>query len=133
MKAVSLIIGLAIGLALSLAVALGVAWYFMRDQDAGPDAVQGTLETEDNGARPRGAAGPAPENASEKAARIASERSAKFEALDTEKDGKLTLTEFTGDRQPAEAARWFERRDVDHDGFVSLTEYLPALPLPAAR
>ena len=54
---------------------------------------------------------------------------AKFDALDTDKDGKLTLTEFTGDRQPAEAARWFERRDVDRDGSVSREEYLPGLPL----
>ena len=43
MKAVSLIVGLAIGLALSLTVAVGVAWYFMRAQSAGPDAVQETL------------------------------------------------------------------------------------------
>ena len=125
MKAVSLIVGLAIGLALSLTVALGVAWYFMRDQNTGAVAVQNTLETETTGARPRGAGGSAAEGASERAAKI--------EALDTDKDGKLTLIEFTGDREPGEAARWFERRDVDHDGFVSLTEYLPALPLSEAR
>ena len=129
MKAVSLIAGLAIGLALSLTVALGVAWYFMRNQNTGPDAVQATLEMETDGARPRGAGEAAVEDANEKAARIASERSAKFDALDTDKDGKLTLTEFTGDRQPAEAARWFERRDVDRDGSVSREEYLPGLPL----
>ena len=132
MKAVSLIIGLAIGLALSLTVALGVAWYFMRAHNTGPDAVQGTLETEPNGARPRGAAGLAPESASERADKVTGERSAKFDALDTDKDGKLTLIEFTGDRQPAEAARWFERRDVDHDGFVNRTEYLPEMPLSGA-
>ena len=133
MKAVSLIVGLAIGLALSLTVAVGVAWYFMRDQTAEPDAVQSTLEVEPHGARPQSAGGPAAEGASEKAARVASERSAKFEAIDTDKDGKLTLTEFTGDREPGEAARWFERRDVDHDGSVSRTEYLPVLPLSEAR
>lgn len=133
MKTTSLIVGLAIGLALCLTVAVGVAWYFMRTQNTGPDAVQGTLETETADARPRGDGGPAAEGASEKAARIASERSAKFDALDTDKDGKLTLTEFTADRTPAEAARWFERRDVDRDGFVNQKEYLPALPLLEGR
>lgn len=133
MKAVSLIVGLVIGLALSVTLAVGVAWYFMRAQNTGPDAVQGTLETQTTGMRPRGDGGPAAEGASEKAARVARERAAKFEALDTDKDGKLTLTEFTGDREPGEAARWFERRDVDHDGSVSREEYLPALPLSEAR
>ncbi len=132
MKAVSLIVGLAIGLALSLTVAVGVAWYFMRAQNAGPDAVQATLEMETDGARPQDAGVVVLKNAIENAARVATERSAKFDALDTDKDGKLTLTEFTGDRQPAEAARWFERRDADHDGFVNRTEYLPEMPLSGA-
>ena len=116
-------VGLAIGLVLSLTLAVGVAWYFMRAQNAGPDAVQGTLETEINGAGARGGGA---------AAGDTSKRAAKFESLDTDKDGKLTLAEFTADRQSAEAARWFERRDVDHDGFVNRTEYLPEMPLSGA-
>ena len=117
MKAVSLIVGLAIGLALSLTVAVGVARYFTRQQNAGPDAVQSTVEMETDGARPRGGGGAAvgDNNA----------RAAKFEALDTDKDGKLTLAEFSGARKTAEAAKWFERRDADHDGFLSREEFLP--------
>ena len=65
------------------------------------------------------------EGAREKAARVASERAAKFDALDTDKDGKLTLAEFSGARKTAEAAKWFERRDADHDGFLSREEFLP--------
>jgi hypothetical protein len=116
MKAVSLIVGLAIGLALSLTVALGVAWYFMRAQNAGPDAVQGTLEMEIDGARPRGGGVVAGDN---------NPRAAKFAELDLDKDGKLTLAEFSGARKTAEAAKWFERRDADHDGFLSREEFLP--------
>jgi hypothetical protein len=111
-----LIVGLAIGLALSLTVALGVAWSFMREQNAGPDAVQGTLETEINGARPRGGGGAAAGN---------NVRAAKFAELETDKDGKLTLAEFGVGRKPAEAAKWFKRRDADHDGFLGREEFLP--------
>ena len=125
MKAVSLIVGLAIGLALSLSVALGVAWYFMRAQNAGLAAVE-SAATEPAPIVVGGGGGRAP-------AGVTSERASKFEVLDTDKDGKLTLSEFTADRQSAEAARWFERRDLDHDGFVSRTEYQPGLPLSAPR
>jgi hypothetical protein len=55
-------------------------------------------------------------------------RLGKFVELDTDKDGKLNLTEFSGTREPAEATRWFKQRDFDEDGFVSRDEYLPAQP-----
>lgn len=119
-----LLVGLAIGLVLSLTVAVGVAWYFMRAQNAGTDAVDDTLETEINGAGPCSGDGTAGGN---------NARAAKFVSLETDQDGKLTLAEFTADRQPAEAARWFERRDVDSDGFVNRTEYLPVMPLSKGR
>ncbi len=52
-------------------------------------------------------------------------RAAKFAALDTDQDGKLSLSEFGAGRAPAEAAKWFGRRDADHDGFISKQEFLP--------
>jgi hypothetical protein len=52
-------------------------------------------------------------------------RAAKFAALDSDHDGKLSLSEFGAGRAPAEAAKWFGRRDADHDGFISKQEFLP--------
>lgn len=49
----------------------------------------------------------------------------KFAKLDTDQDGKLSLTEFSIDRTPKFAAKWFERRDADRDGFLSLAEFVP--------
>lgn len=60
-------------------------------------------------------------------------RADKFAALDTDRDGRLNLTEFTAGRAPAEAAKWFERRDADHDGFLSKQEFLPQSASPKAR
>ena len=52
-------------------------------------------------------------------------RAAKFAEPDFDKDGKLTLAEFSGARKPAEAAEWFQRRDTDRDGFLSREEFPP--------
>jgi EF hand len=52
-------------------------------------------------------------------------RAAKFDALDTDQDGKLSLAEFGVGRSPADATKWFGRRDADHDGFLSRQEFLP--------
>jgi hypothetical protein len=52
-------------------------------------------------------------------------RTAKFTALDTDQDGKLSQAEFGVGRSPADAAKWFGRRDADQDGFISKQEFLP--------
>jgi hypothetical protein len=55
----------------------------------------------------------------------ANARAAKFAALDTDHDGRLSLSEFSVGRGATEAAKWFGRRDVDRDGFLSRQEFLP--------
>ena len=52
-------------------------------------------------------------------------RAARFAALDTDHDGRLSLSEFSVGRGTTEAAKWFGRRDGDHDGFLSRQEFLP--------
>ncbi|HTG45479.1 MAG TPA: EF-hand domain-containing protein [Verrucomicrobiae bacterium] len=52
-------------------------------------------------------------------------RTAKFVALDTDQDGRLSLAEFGMGRSPTESAKWFKRRDADQDGFLSKHEFLP--------
>ena len=73
-----------------------------------------------------------PDSESENAPRD-NPRIAKFAELDTNRDGLLNLTEFTGERKPKEAEKWFRLRDVDGDGFVNLTEYAPPLPIPKTK
>jgi hypothetical protein len=117
MKRTFLIVVPIIGLAVGLSVVVGGAWYFMRQQNNGSTAIRGAApETEPIDAEAGPAGGPAGRN---------NARAAKFETLDIDRDGKLNLAEFTGDRKPAEAAKWFERRDMNHDGFISREEFLP--------
>lgn len=124
MKRTFLIIALIIGLALGLSVAVGVAWYFLRAQSAGPTAIQAKPETEPIDAGAVGAGGTAGGN---------NARAAKFAELDLDKDGRLSLSEFSGARKPVEAAKWFERRDVNKDGFISREEFLPFSAGPKAQ
>ena len=123
MKRTFLIVALLVGLALGLSVAVGVAWYFIRAHHGEPAATQATSETGpiDAGTGVAGATGG--NNA----------RAAKFDALDIDKDGKLSPVEFSGARKPAEAAKWFERRDVNKDGFISREEFLPFSAGPKAQ
>jgi serine/threonine protein kinase len=60
-------------------------------------------------------------------------RAAKFAELDTDQDGRLSLSEFSGARKPAGAAQWFERRDVNKDGFLTREEFLPFSAGPRAQ
>jgi hypothetical protein len=55
----------------------------------------------------------------------ANARAAKFAALDTDHDGRLSLSEFSIGRGTTEASKWFGRRDADRDGFLSRQEFLP--------
>jgi hypothetical protein len=122
MKRTFLIVALVIGLAMSL----GVAWYVMREQNAGSSAARSaTSEIEPIEAEAGGAGGAAAGGNNVRASR--------FEALDIDRDGKLTLAEFSVGRKPAEAAKWFERRDADHDGFISRPEFLPFSAGPKAQ
>lgn len=60
-------------------------------------------------------------------------RAAKFEALDLDRDGMLSLTEFARGRKPVEAEKWFKLRDVNTDGFISREEFLPFSPVPKTQ
>ena len=53
------------------------------------------------------------------------ERAAKFDRLDTEKHGKLSLEEYKSRQSDPEAAeKRFKKFDVDRDGFVTRDEYI---------
>ena len=48
-----------------------------------------------------------------------------FEALDTDKDGKLSLVEYnTGAKDEAKAKKRFTKKDKDSDGFLTKEEYM---------
>lgn len=123
MKRTFLIVALVIGLALGLSVAVGVAWYFLSHQNASPPAIQTAPESETIDPGAGGAGGTGGGN---------NARAAKFMELDTDQDGRLSLSEFSGTRKPAEAAKWFERRDANKDGFISREEFLPFSAGPRA-
>jgi arylsulfatase A-like enzyme len=53
-----------------------------------------------------------------------------FVRLDTDRDGRLSKTEFSAGRDPADARKWFDARDVNDDRFVSRKEYLSKVPDP---
>lgn len=50
-------------------------------------------------------------------------RAETFKKLDTDHDGKLSHTEFSAKRDPADAAAWFKARDMDNSGDIDETEY----------
>lgn len=80
------------------------------------------LPLPDLGPRQAGAADASPEETEKR-------RAADFGRKDADHDGKLSRTEFSAGRDPADAEKWFGLRDVDADGFVSRAEFVPAAPL----
>ena len=55
----------------------------------------------------------------------AAERAAKFDRLDKDKHGKLTLEEYVSRQSdPDGAKKRFEKFDTNHDGFVTREEYI---------
>jgi hypothetical protein len=60
-------------------------------------------------------------------------RSAKFEALDLDRDGVLSFTEFAGGRNLPEPEKWFKLRDANNDGVISREEFLPFSAAPKGQ
>ena len=48
---------------------------------------------------------------------------AQFQKLDADKDGSLSVTEFTGKRDAEKAKKAFDRKDANKDGKLSLEEF----------
>jgi arylsulfatase A-like enzyme len=61
---------------------------------------------------------------------LAGDRAALFDKRDINKDGRLSLAEFSAGRAPAEAQRLFRLRDANRDSFLSREEFIPRSPLP---
>jgi hypothetical protein len=117
MKRIALLF--AIGVSCFLAgVIVASLWFRSHYSPAAQSAADSGTDSAFGEARPGGGVSTAAGNGNARAAR--------FAALDTDQDGKLSLAEFGGGRSPAEAAKWFGRRDADHDGFLSRQEFLPA-------
>jgi arylsulfatase A-like enzyme len=64
--------------------------------------------------------------AGKQAGKVNLERGQLFEKLDLNRDGTLDKKEFSGGRDPEEAAAWFVARDADKDGVVSKEEFVRA-------
>lgn len=48
----------------------------------------------------------------------------RFTALDTDKDGKVSLAEFTAEKHPGgKAENIFKSKDADNDGFLTKDEF----------
>ena len=124
MKSILLMAGLAVSCFLA-GIIVCYLWLRIQSSPAVTNSRSVTSETEPPEA---GAGGPG-----RVAAGNVNARAAKFEELDLDQDGKLSLTEFSVGRKPAEAAKWFERRDADHDGSISREEFLPFSAGPTAR
>ena len=61
-------------------------------------------------------------------------RAEMFKKLDTDHDSKLSAAEFSGKRDPADAAAWFKARDVDGNGSLDAAEYTAStVPNPPKR
>ena len=56
---------------------------------------------------------------------LAAERTTKFDRLDKDKHGKLTLEEYKSRQSdPGAAAKRFEKLDGNKDGFITREEYI---------
>ena len=112
MKNIALLIGVGVCCFLSGVIAC-YFWLHSQHPQVSPSEVESSLaET-----TPAGGGAVAGGNANA--------RAAKFAALDTDHDGRLSLSEFSVGRGATEAAKWFGRRDADGDDFLSREEFLP--------
>jgi hypothetical protein len=112
MKNIALLIGVGVSCFLAGAIACYLWLHSQHPQASPSDAESSLAETTSAGGGPV-------------AGGNANARAAKFAALDTDHDDRLSLSEFSVGRGTTEAAKWFGRRDADRDGFLSRQEFLP--------